>query len=66
MAFMCSQAARVVVDAIQRYMSECYVQLGAGYGLSTTASLTVESAHDVVHVSAPYLTCCNEVGIGED
>jgi hypothetical protein len=45
------QAARVVVDAIHQYMSETYVQLGAGYDLSTRASLTVETAHDVVQVS---------------
>ncbi len=43
-----SQVPRSVVDAMYRYMTESYVQLGAGYSLSRGSSELVEKAHDFV------------------
>lgn len=35
-----------VVDAVASYMSNSYVQLGAGYPLSEAAGAAVEAAHE--------------------
>jgi cysteine desulfurase family protein (TIGR01976 family) len=40
-----SQVPRVVADAIRDYMLESYVQLGAGYERSRTATAIVDAAH---------------------
>ncbi len=43
-----SQVPKTVVDAMYRYMTESYVQLGAGYSLSRGSSELVATAHDFV------------------
>lgn len=43
-----SQMPTVVADAMHRYMLNCYVQLDAGYALSTEATELVNRAHDFV------------------
>ena len=45
-----SQVPACVAEAIFRYMTETYVQLGAGYPLSDICTETVQRAHDVARV----------------
>jgi cysteine desulfurase family protein (TIGR01976 family) len=40
-----SQVPACVADRMHRYLTETYVQLGAGYGLSQRCTATVEEAH---------------------
>lgn len=41
-----SQVPSSVADGIHRYLTETYVQLGAGYSLSQRCTATVEAAHE--------------------
>ena len=43
-----SQLPAEVIEAVRSYVTERYVQLGAGYGLSDEATATVDAAHQVV------------------
>lgn len=43
-----SQVPAQVVDRMSRYLTECYVQLGAGYRQSQEATATVDAAHELV------------------
>ena len=43
-----SQVPAVVIDNIKRYMSTTYVQLGAGYPLSTVADQTINDCRDIM------------------
>jgi len=45
-----SQVPAVVADGIRDYMVSRYVQLGAGYPLSQSATATVDEAHDFVRL----------------
>jgi len=45
-----SQVPASVADRIRDYMISSYVQLGAGYALSQTATNTVDEAHDFVRM----------------
>lgn len=45
-----SQVPAVVADRIRDYMVSSYVQLGAGYELSRTATALVDEAHDFVRM----------------
>lgn len=45
-----SQVPASVADRIRDYMVSSYVQLGAGYALSQTATNTVDEAHDFVRM----------------
>jgi cysteine desulfurase family protein (TIGR01976 family) len=45
-----SQVPAVVADAIRDYMLNTYVQLGAGYDISTICTETVNRAHDFINI----------------
>jgi cysteine desulfurase family protein (TIGR01976 family) len=45
-----SQVPRTVADRIRDYMLTSYVQVGAGYPLSETATRVVDDAHELVRV----------------
>ncbi len=45
-----SQVPRQVVDRIQRYLLESYVQLGAGYPLSRQCTRLVDAAHEFIRL----------------
>jgi len=47
-----SQVPRCVADAVHRYLTETYVQLGAGYARSRACTRTVEGAHEFAAVLA--------------
>lgn len=44
-----SQVPKVVADAIHRYMTNTYVQLGAPYDVSRASTAVVDDAHDFIN-----------------
>lgn len=45
-----SQVPHAVIDAVRQYMTQSYVQLGAGYPMSDVATRTVDDAHRFVNL----------------